>query len=106
MTQLRDALESSSTSEVEGRVSEVKDAMLPTFLALPRSAQDHLDASATRYILHRYFIDRDGWFVQGWEGSGEEAGNSLPNTILHDDPLANVLSSRLAERGLSLREVA
>lgn len=99
--------ENGSIPEMEARVSNMTEVMHSVFQALPRSAEGRLDASAVRYLLHRYFIGHDGWFVQGSDSSGEAANNSLPEVVLGGgSALATALSERLAARGLSLREVA
>jgi len=98
--------ENGSSVEADRRVVNMTEKLRPVFLSLPRSEEGDLDASAVRYLLHRYFIDRDGWFVQGSDASGEAANNSLPEVVLKGGALARILSERLAARGMSLHEVA
>merc|ERR1719277_561276 len=59
-----------STVEVE-RVSAMVDALEPIYAAVPRSPDGYLEASAVFYLLHRYFIDRNGWFLHGYGPKGE-----------------------------------
>lgn len=94
--------------EVAQRVASMSEALRPIFLALPRSKDGYLGPSAVRYLLHRFFVDRDGWFVQGWDVSGEEADGSFPVALLQGGggELARMLSEWLVARGLDLREVA
>lgn len=91
---------------VEMRVAGLMVAMRPVFKALPRSAEGYLQASAVRYLLHRYFIDHHGWFVPKSFVRDEVANESLPEVILGPGAVATTLSERLAMRGLSLFETS
>lgn len=95
--------DSGASAAVEERVANMTEDLRPVFLALPRSADGYLEPAAVKYLLHRYFNDRDGWFVQGTD---ESADDSLPQAVLQGGPIAEALSKLLAARGLSLREVA
>jgi len=92
--------------DVEARLAELSVSMDPIFQALPRSAEGYLEASAVRYLLHRYFVSHHGWFVPVSGSRSEVANESLPQVIIGRSALASTLSEHLAARGLSLREVA
>jgi len=94
---------------VEERVVGLTLALQPTFQALQRTSEDRLEQAAVRYLLHRYFVDRHGWFVQGLETNGEAWNSSTPSDILgrhvgHE--AREIFEERLRTRGLSLPEVA
>jgi len=97
----------SSTPNLQQRqLHDLKGSLQPVFSALPRSAEGFLEPAAVRYLLHRYFINHQGWFVPTAGSKGEVANASLPEAILGRSILAASLTSRLAARGLALDEVA
>jgi len=110
----RDALEGlmevlsglKQTPEVEARMAKMTEALRPIFKALPRSDEGHLEASAVRYLLHRYFINEHGWFVPVAGSRSEVANQWLPQVMLGSNALSTELSARLGSRGLSLEEGA
>merc|ERR1719181_1812056 len=83
----------------------------PIFNALPKSEQGGLSHTTVRYALHRVFVQRHGWFIQGLDRAGQawnesEAG---PAGILTDQVPAYVqdlFEQRLAGKGLGLHELA
>lgn len=93
------------TQAVEETLGHLNEALLPVYRALPHSQDGRLEASAVQYLLHRYFIDRYGWFVPG-SGRQLAANETLPYLLIGEGRLADSLSQRLGKRGLSLPEVA
>eukprot|EP00928_Gymnodinium_smaydae_P023563 TRINITY_DN193_c0_g3_i1.p1 TRINITY_DN193_c0_g3~~TRINITY_DN193_c0_g3_i1.p1 ORF type:complete len:546 (-),score=79.20 TRINITY_DN193_c0_g3_i1:57-1694(-) len=49
------------------RTERLEVALLPLFNIAPKDASGHVDADAARYLLHRLFANRHGWFVNGLE---------------------------------------
>lgn len=90
---------------VRERVEPLVELMRPVYQALPRSEDGYLDASTTRYLLHRYFIDRRGWFVPT-SGRDQAADETLPLLLLGAGKISDAFRNRLATRGLGLSEVA
>jgi len=93
----------------EGRVAQFEDAMRPIFRSLPHIEGDRLPASGARYLLHRVFVDRHGWFVEGLASRGESWNSSSPASFFaaHSrDEVEDVFERRLGDRGLSLHETA
>jgi len=64
--------------EVESRGRRLEEIMRPTFLALPKDAAGNIGLSAARYLLHRIFVQRHGWFVRGLVSSGDSWNSSSP----------------------------
>jgi len=94
---------------VEERVVRLTLALQPTFQALLRTSEDRLEQAGVRYLLHRYFVDRHGWFVQGIDTNGEAWNSSTPAEILGRQvgtEAREIFEERLRTRGLSLPEAA
>merc|ERR1719454_1007072 len=66
----------------ERRVSRLEDAMRPTFDALPKDESGRLGGSGVRYLLHRLFVQRHGWFVNGLEINGDAWNSSSPTDMI------------------------
>merc|ERR1719188_2252527 len=66
---------------VEERLVRLTLALQPTFQALPRTPEDRLKPAGVRYLLHRYFVDRHGWYVRGLDTSGDAWNSSSPSIM-------------------------
>merc|ERR1719198_22023 len=65
--------------------------------------------TAVRYALHRFFVQRHGWFIKGLDPAGDARNLSSPTGILKDRVPAYIHSlfeQRLDEHGLGLHELA
>eukprot|EP00435_Cladocopium_sp_Y103_P046728 s905_g13.t1 len=88
----------------------VTDALLPTYNALPKNSQGLIDHQAVRYVLHRMFVQKYGWYIKGLEPSGDHWHEETPEkpevakvkewvpTYLQD-----LLEKRLHHKGLDLK---
>jgi len=78
------------------RIAAFLDELFPLLATLPKSAENRLEHAVVHYVLHRYFIQRNGWWIKGLEpGNGtwripdvpEEAealpADSVPLFLLH-----------------------
>jgi len=91
------------------RVVRLTLSLQPTFKALPKTAEGRLDPAATRYLLHRYFVERHGWYVRGLETVGQSWNSSSPVGAIATHVSENVsqaFENRLRSRGLGLSEAA
>lgn len=61
------ALSAVSSRASVKRIAELEEAMKPTFTAMPKNRHGRLSRQAGRYMLHRFFVQRYGWFVRGLE---------------------------------------
>eukprot|EP00928_Gymnodinium_smaydae_P059310 TRINITY_DN425_c0_g1_i1.p1 TRINITY_DN425_c0_g1~~TRINITY_DN425_c0_g1_i1.p1 ORF type:complete len:556 (+),score=89.18 TRINITY_DN425_c0_g1_i1:67-1734(+) len=52
---------------ISSRVDRLEAALLPLYKISPKDPSGRLDANAARYVLHRLFSERHGWFVNGIE---------------------------------------
>mmetsp|Transcript_12481 Transcript_12481/g.25192 ORF Transcript_12481/g.25192 Transcript_12481/m.25192 type:complete len:561 (-) Transcript_12481:125-1807(-) len=109
LDELEATLGAGRRSAAEGRVAMFEDAMRPIFQAMPRNGEDRLPASGVRYLLHRVFVERHGWFVEGLTNAGESWNSSSPAGFFAEhvgDEVHGVFERRLGDRGLSLHETA
>eukprot|EP00928_Gymnodinium_smaydae_P061949 TRINITY_DN458_c3_g1_i1.p1 TRINITY_DN458_c3_g1~~TRINITY_DN458_c3_g1_i1.p1 ORF type:complete len:595 (+),score=159.31 TRINITY_DN458_c3_g1_i1:90-1874(+) len=53
------------------RVDRVEAALLPMFRIAPKNEIGEVDAKAARYLLHRLFVQRHAWHVNGVELHGK-----------------------------------
>jgi len=93
----------------EGRAAQFEDAMRPIFRSLPKAAGDRLPASGVRYLLHRIFVERHGWFVEGLMSQGDAWNESSPAAFFAEhagEQTEGIFERRLGGDGLSLHEVA
>lgn len=96
-------------ADTESRATKLEEKMRSTFQALPRDASDRLEPAAVRYLLHRFFVDRHGWYVLGFDTEGEAWNSSSPTAVLGahvSEDTQSVFEDRLGSQGLSLHEVS
>jgi len=94
---------------MEARSDALEERLRTTFKTLPQDKKGHLEPAAVRYLLHRYFVDRHGWYVLGFDTQGEAWNSSTPFEALSehiDSDTQGAFEDRLDARGLSLHEVA
>jgi len=58
-------------SENTERVASLVEQLRPAFAALPKNELGQLEPSTVRYILHRHFVQKFGWYVKGLDPEGE-----------------------------------
>jgi len=93
----------------ESRVVRLEDALRPMFQAMPKQSDAGLAPDAVRYVLHRLFVDRHGWYVKGLEAAGEAWNATSPASIFEEHADADVhklFQQRLEEHSFSLHHVA
>merc|ERR1719440_155803 len=111
-TSLLAEVEESLGTSTGSKVSELETALQPIFKALPKNEQGGLGHTTVRYALHRAFVQRHGWFIQGLDRAGQswnESDTNLSTGILADQVPAYVqdlFEQRLAGKGLGLHELA
>jgi hypothetical protein len=88
---------------------KLQEDLKPMYISLPKNRHGRLDASAVRYLLHRFFVQTKGWFVQGLKPTGESRNSTVPVKIMkHRVPsfIQDLLEVRVHGQGLELEEVA
>jgi len=90
---------------------ELHKALSTTYEALPKNKNGFLEHQAVRYVLHRLFVQRYGWYIKGLEPNGED-WHHKPNTgegakIQDWVPsfLQNLLEDQAHHDGLDLTEL-
>jgi len=92
-----------------GSLQEIESELEPIFVALPKNSEDRLEPAAVRYALHRYFMHKHGWFVNGLGPANDTNCSSQDTVILKDRAPAFIqhnLEQRLHGKGLSQRDLA
>eukprot|EP00928_Gymnodinium_smaydae_P049593 TRINITY_DN332_c2_g2_i2.p1 TRINITY_DN332_c2_g2~~TRINITY_DN332_c2_g2_i2.p1 ORF type:complete len:575 (+),score=122.19 TRINITY_DN332_c2_g2_i2:81-1727(+) len=67
----------------EARANRLEEALRPVFKVAPKDSSGRVDAKAARYLLHRLFVERHGWFVSGIENHGAIRNSSKISEALH-----------------------
>jgi len=92
------------------RVQEFKQTLLPYFMALPKNEAGNLEHPTARYILHRLFVHRHGWYIKGLEPNGDtfQAAPIGTHTFQQWVPgyLIKHLEKMSGHRGLDLNDLA
>eukprot|EP00929_Paragymnodinium_shiwhaense_P081800 TRINITY_DN428_c0_g2_i2.p1 TRINITY_DN428_c0_g2~~TRINITY_DN428_c0_g2_i2.p1 ORF type:complete len:571 (-),score=205.30 TRINITY_DN428_c0_g2_i2:91-1803(-) len=94
---------------LDKNIPEIKKALEPMWLALPKTNNGRLGNAQVRYALHRFFIQRHGWHIDGLERAASEhvAGNGqalerrkVPAFLME------LFEEAFGKSGLMLHEVA
>lgn len=101
-TSLAAALAGSASSE---RLSELEDALRTTYSSLPKGPDGHLGHQGVRYVLHRLFVQRRGWYIKGLEPNGDAPAPYLQGEWV-PSYLQGLLEQRFGEQGIDLHELA
>lgn len=110
----KEAVEQMLSIASSARLSALTEQLRPTFAALPKNEHGQLDPSTVRYVLHRYFVQTNGWYVKGLdpEGAGWNATSSTSSSS--DDIMKGLAPAYIQElfakrghsHGLNLEELA
>lgn len=100
----RDGVESFE-KDLKGIMQDLSD----TFTSLPKNEYGDVGHTAVRYALHRLFVARHGWYIQGIDPEGLTFNSSSPAEVLRDklpDKVQVVIEKLLYGRGFGLYETA
>jgi hypothetical protein len=78
------------------------------YVALPKNEKGYLGHATVRYALHRLFVHRHGWFINGLHERGEHRNSTSTAGILKEQVPAYVqdlFEKRLGDRGFGLHEL-
>jgi len=79
------------------------------YASLPKNRWGNLDPSVVRYALHRFFVQKHGWYMRGLDPNGAAWHAESANSILTDRAPAyiqSVFEQRLRGRGMTLADLA
>eukprot|EP00928_Gymnodinium_smaydae_P041037 TRINITY_DN27789_c0_g1_i2.p1 TRINITY_DN27789_c0_g1~~TRINITY_DN27789_c0_g1_i2.p1 ORF type:complete len:545 (+),score=92.06 TRINITY_DN27789_c0_g1_i2:82-1716(+) len=65
MEKLANTTEFDHVAVVSARMPRLEAALMPLYRISPKDAHGNLNVKAARYVLHRLFAQRHGWFVNG-----------------------------------------
>merc|ERR1719331_760824 len=109
-TSLLEEIEASlGTGIAAKRISDIQAILGPMVLSLPKNEHGNLEHVTVRYALHRVFVQRHGWSIQGLDPASDGWNSSSPTGILKDQVPAfiqNLFEQRLGGRGLGLQELS
>lgn len=90
-------------------LDRIQDAIRPTYASISKDEHGNLDRAAVRYVLHRYFVQRHGWYVTGLRPSDGAWNTSSPDAVTKDRVPAYVqdlFEQRLGRHGFGIHELA
>jgi hypothetical protein len=110
-TEVEHSLIAELSAALEGRrsVNRVESEMWHMFASLPKNRLGNLERSTVRYALHRYFVQRHGWYIKGLDPAGAAWSNVTSDEIAKDkvpEYIQGLFEERLGNHGLGLREIA
>jgi len=93
----------------DSRLDAIEEMLRPTFIALPKNQHGNLGHAGVRYILHRLFVQRHGWFVRGVEPDGEGWNSTSVGGFVEEglpEHITTLFEEQLGNRGLCLHDIA
>jgi len=109
LEELEGVLGTEHRAATESRIKRLEEAIRPTFMAMPKGADGGLAPDGVRYVLHRIFVDRHGWYVKGLDTVGESWNSSSPAAIFQDHgggEAHEFFDKRLSQHGFNLHHIA
>lgn len=110
LSELASVLRPGSTDD---RIPRLEGDLYQLFTSVPSESDGTLNHHVVRYILHRFFVQKHGWFILGLEPDGDHRDDSSEEAHALTDLqewvptyLQGFLEQLNKGKGLSLREVA
>jgi len=106
---LEEIEESLGTGSAARRVVRLESALSPMYAALPKNEHGHLGHATVRYALHRLFVQRHAWHVNGLEPNGGAVNASTAADMLKatvPSYVQELFERRLGDWGFSLHDIA
>jgi len=108
------SIERALLSELSGKADAVQllrieEQLHPMFAALPKNKHGRLDSASVRYALHRYFMHKHGWYVNGLGAANSTDDTSSASSIMKARApsfIQHVFEQRLHGQGLDHHELA
>eukprot|EP00929_Paragymnodinium_shiwhaense_P081812 TRINITY_DN428_c0_g7_i1.p1 TRINITY_DN428_c0_g7~~TRINITY_DN428_c0_g7_i1.p1 ORF type:complete len:581 (-),score=152.21 TRINITY_DN428_c0_g7_i1:310-1929(-) len=91
---------------LDTELPKITEALRPMWLALPKNEHGRLGNSQIRYALHRFFVQRHGWHIDGLDRTNGEAS---PSGLLRERVpsfLMDLFEEAFGKSGLMLHELA
>jgi len=109
LDRFEEALGSGQRQATEARLKDITEALAHTFATLPKNERGAIGTAGARYAIHRLFVQRHGWHVQGVAPEGEAWSSSSPTAALGEavpGHVQDLLDKRFGSHGLDLHELA
>lgn len=97
----------------DDRLQNIVDALFQLYSAVPGEHDGTLNHHVVRYVLHRYFTAKHGWFIRGLEPDGDHRDDASEESHAMTDLqewvpsyLQKFLEQLNNGKGMTLREVA
>lgn len=105
---LADLIASFRRGHDEGRLIVFEDGLRPMFEALPKNNNNNLGHLTARYALHRHFIEKHGWSIEGLAPVDVEREATPMSSLSQWMPnyLVDSVDQLLGTDGVNLRELA
>lgn len=96
------------TGPADRQLPAIRQALEPIWLALPKNEHGRLQNSQVRYMLHRYFVQRHGWKVDGLDQRSNSRISHRASVLRQQVPtfLMDVFDEAFGGSGLMLDEIA
>jgi len=113
----KEEVQASILEEIEASLSEssttaLKDleALLsPIYASLPKNKHGGLGHATVRYALHRLFVQRHGWYINGLDPAGSLWNSSSPASVLKNQVpkyIQKYFEDKLGVHGFTLHDLA
>eukprot|EP00928_Gymnodinium_smaydae_P035295 TRINITY_DN2485_c0_g3_i2.p1 TRINITY_DN2485_c0_g3~~TRINITY_DN2485_c0_g3_i2.p1 ORF type:complete len:650 (-),score=100.19 TRINITY_DN2485_c0_g3_i2:105-2054(-) len=105
---LDDFLNASMDDRHMAKLSQLKSALRPMFVALPKDEENLLAYQTALYAVHRFMMSWRGWFIRGLEPSDAEVvhNKSLISSEWVPGYIMGILSERSGKLGASLDDIS
>merc|ERR1719253_2144370 len=87
----------------------IEEALKPMWLALPKNQYGNVEGSQVQYAIHRFFVQRHGWHIDGLDRIGNTSGSSASIEVMRERVssfLMEVFEEALGTTGLNLHELS
>jgi hypothetical protein len=109
LADIEEALGGDHRRAVEARIKVIEKDIQYVFQVLPKNEYEKLGHSAVRYLLHRFFVEQHGWFIDGLFSEGDARNMSSPSHALQNRVpmfVEGLFEKRLGGRGFGTHELA
>jgi hypothetical protein len=92
----------------QGYFAELAQMLRPMFDSLDKNEYGHLQHTGVRYVLHRLFVARHGWVINGLDSAGQHFNSSSPVRVFDGKlPLSmqGHFEKQLGGRGFGLKDL-
>jgi len=88
------------------RLADLEEQLNTTFVAMPKGEDGHMEHQAVRYVLHRLFVDRHGWYIRGLEPTDTAPMPGAAGAEWVPAYLQGLIERRFGDKGVHLRGLA